>query len=85
MGYRAIRILGVVSAVLTVLVVGRGFWEVFAPGSRFAEYLPAPNQAVWLAFLLIGLIAVRVSATLEAQSLAIDALKQRLAQLQPGK
>jgi len=40
---------------------------------------------MWLAFMLVGLIAVRLSATLEAQALAIDALKQRLAQLQEGR
>jgi hypothetical protein len=84
-GYHAIRMFGSVSLWMALLVVALGFWEVFAPGSRSAEYQPAPSQSVWLAFLLIGLLARRVSAALEAQSRDIDSLKQRLDQVQLGR
>jgi hypothetical protein len=70
---------------LAVLTLAGGLWQIYAPGSRSAEYASAARGDAWLAFLLIGLIALRVSATLKAQSREIDWLKQRLDQVQLGK
>jgi hypothetical protein len=66
---------------MAVLILAGGLWEVFAPGSEVAEW-SASSGGAWLAFLLIGLVAVRVSAALEAQSREIETLKKRMDQVQ---
>jgi hypothetical protein len=84
MGYRGIRSIGVISGIMALLVLGHGFWAAFVPDSRSADLLPAPGQAVWLAFLLLGLLAIRVGGMLEVQALEIAALKRRLAEQRQG-
>jgi hypothetical protein len=86
MEFWLIRKIGTVSVLIAVLTLAGGLWQIFAPDSRLANYLPAPSGgAVWVTFLFIGLVALRVSATLKDQSLEIDTLKRRLDQVQLGK
>jgi len=78
MGNKTIRNVGLLSAVMTLVLLGATIWEMLGAGDgpapiRFEPYL-------WIAFFLLSLLAIRVAAILEIQSAEIAYLKRQLAE-----
>jgi hypothetical protein len=77
MGNRTIRNVGLMSAVMTLVLLGATVWEMLGADSpapiRFEPYL-------WIAFFLVSLLAIRVAAILEIQSSEIANVKRQLAE-----
>jgi len=76
MGYKGIRLLGFLSALMMVILLGATIWEAFGGVEG-----PAPSrssQGLWMAFFFLSLLATRVGAILETQADEIANLKRRL-------
>ena len=81
MGYKFIRIVGVLSALMTLLLLGASVWEALGGTGPAA---PRSTQGLWMAFFLVSLLATRVGSILEIQADEIADLKRRLTASHPG-
>jgi len=80
MGYKGIRLVGFLSALMMLLLLGASIWEAFGGGAR-----PASNpstQGLWMAFFFLSLLATRVGSILETQADEIANLKRQLTERQ---
>jgi hypothetical protein len=76
MGYKGIRLVGFLSALMMLLLLGATIWEAFGGTERPA---PSPSsQGVWMAFFFLSLLATRVGSILEVQADEIANLKRSL-------
>jgi hypothetical protein len=81
MGYKMIRIVGFLSALMMLLLLGATLWEALS-GARSAA--PKSTQGLWMAFFFLSLLATRVVSILEIQADEIAHLKRRLAERPSG-
>jgi hypothetical protein len=81
MGYKFIRIVGFLSALMTVLLLGAAVWEALGGTGPAA---PKSTQGLWIAFFFLSLLATRVVSILETQADEIAHLKRRLAEQRSG-
>ena len=79
MGYKFIRIVGFLSALMTALLLGATIWEALGGSGPDA---PKSAQGLWMAFFFLSLLATRVVSILESQADEIADLKRRLAEQQ---
>ena len=75
MGYKSIRIVGVISALISAALLGAQLLTVL--GTRAPAALEA--SGLWLAFLLVTILASSVGPILEVQSIQIANLQRQLA------
>jgi hypothetical protein len=76
-GYKFIRIVGFLSALMTLLLLGATVWEALGGTGSAA---PKSTQGLWIAFFFLSLLATRVVSILETQADEIADLKRRLAE-----
>lgn len=76
MGYKSIRIVGVISALLSAALLGAQL--LAAMGADPPAIMEA--SGLWLAFLLVSILASCVGPILEVQSIQIANLQRQLAE-----
>lgn len=78
MGYKSIRIVGVIGALISAAVLGAQLLAVL--GTQPPVALEASGS--WLACLLVSVLASCVGPILEVQSIQIENLQRQLAERQ---
>ena len=73
MGYKGIRFIGFLSALVMLLILGTDLWAAFSGSGDGADL---GRRGMWLAFFFLSLLAERIGSILEAQADEVAHLKR---------